>query len=295
MPGWREGHSNRRNVKNLPPNDAIKPENYAILDCLEAYRQPIDGKIELFLCWPGTKIAPQHWRQKSNPYLHSGAVEGYEAVSCPHLDNAWGGLRSGHQYALLTGSTNEKWFYAVGAYQAWNDAIPGPNGRVDVVELYTRSNIHANWHLIMRQTKPKYWPKNRTLPLVPRTVHDNNYSVLDRLEAYRQPTDGKFEFLLCWPGTEIAPQHWRQKSNHAWGGLRSGQRRAVLTGCDCTKDKWFYAVGAYQGWEGSILVPNGPVKVVELWARQPPSSAHTADWGLIMRQTAPDKLWWLVA
>ena len=159
LPGWREGHNNRRNVKNLPPNDTIKPPNYAILDCLEAYRQPIDGKIELFLCWPGTKIAPQHWRQKSNPYLHSGAVEGYEAVSCPHSCNAWGGLRSGDRHTLLTGSTNKKWFYAVGAYQAWNDAIRGPDSPVKVVELWSFDSAEEQWMLIVKQTAPEYWGK----------------------------------------------------------------------------------------------------------------------------------------
>ena len=95
-------------VEDLPleNENGTKPLNFAILDRLEAYRQPIDDKLELLLCWPGTKLAPQHWRQKSNPYLHSGAVKGYEAISCPHSTCSWGGLRSGHTCAVLNGSTN---------------------------------------------------------------------------------------------------------------------------------------------------------------------------------------------
>ena len=241
------GHGDE--VESLPRENrsSINAPNYSALDSLEAYRQPTDGKLELLLCWPDSDIAPQHWRQKSNPYLKSGAVTGYEAISCPHSAHAWGGLQSGHANAVLNGSTNDYWYYAIGSYAPWNGAIPGPSKPVEKVELYARSSTHKNWRLIMRQTAPAYWSRTGLWRLTQTTIDSNNYSALDSLEAYRQPTDGKLELCLCWPETELAPQHWRQKSNpylksgavtgyeaiscphsaHAWGGLQSGHPSAV--------------------------------------------------------------------
>ena len=120
------------------------------------------GKFELQLRWPDTELDPQHWRQKSNPYLRSGAVEGYEAISCPHSANAWGGLQSGHARAVLNGSTDGCWYYAVGSYQDWNGGIPGPKHAVQKVELRTRRSNKDQWVLIMRQTAPHpYWTKTK--------------------------------------------------------------------------------------------------------------------------------------
>ena len=135
--------------------------NFSMLDRLEAYRQPVDGKLELQMRWPDTDLRAQHWKQKSNPYVHSGAVTGYEAISCPHSDHAWGGLQSGHPHAVLNGSTNDDWWhYAIGSYLDWNGGIPGPIDAVQRVELWARRSTEDQWVLIMRQTAPQpYWTK----------------------------------------------------------------------------------------------------------------------------------------
>merc|ERR1711964_692046 len=90
--------------------------NYADLSRLEDYRHPANRTFEFELSWPGTKLPSQHWLQRSNPYDHSGAVVGYSAISCPHSDKNWNGLRSGDSDALLCGSKAGNWYYAIGSY-----------------------------------------------------------------------------------------------------------------------------------------------------------------------------------
>ena len=46
------GHNDDLKVENLPleNENGTKSPNFVILDRLEAYRQPVDGKLELLLC-----------------------------------------------------------------------------------------------------------------------------------------------------------------------------------------------------------------------------------------------------
>ncbi len=60
----------------------------AVLDTLEKYRNPKDGKLEFKLYWPD---AANTWRQSSNP-TKPGPVIGYESVKTPFTGESWGGL-----------------------------------------------------------------------------------------------------------------------------------------------------------------------------------------------------------
>merc|ERR1719265_1041436 len=190
--------------------------NYAILDELEAFRHP-DGKLELRQSWPGEDWQPQHWKQRSNPYVkRSPGVEGYEAVACPHSSHAWGGLEAGHGSALLNGSIGSLWFYAIGSYQEWCGAIPGPESAAECVELHARRPT-GQWVLVMRQTvgEDGWWPRdvwNTEHGGGPGRHEQPNYAILDELEAFRHP-DGKLELRQSWPGEDLQPQHWKQRSN----------------------------------------------------------------------------------
>ena len=119
---------------------------FSILDQLEEMDRNPDGdnKILFELYWPqleGTLKGPrQLWKQSSNPVtgVPGAAVEGYEAVDTPYTSHSWGGLqRTGTSDALLDGSSNNNWWYAVGARKVHNGGIPGPSGKVvSQTELY---------------------------------------------------------------------------------------------------------------------------------------------------------------
>lgn len=38
-----------------------------------------------------------------------------------------------------------------------------------------------------------------------------NYAILDQLEGFRD-VEGKLELKLAWPGADIKPQHWKQRT-----------------------------------------------------------------------------------
>ena len=129
---------------------------FSILDQLEGMGRNPDGdnKILFELYWPeleGTPMGPrQLWKQSSNPVtgVPGAAVEGYEAVDAPYgvLGGAagayWGGLqRSGTSSgALLDGSSNYWWGYAVGTLRSYKGGIPGPDRIVvSQTELYVHT------------------------------------------------------------------------------------------------------------------------------------------------------------
>jgi hypothetical protein len=76
--------------------NAKNPEspNYSILNKLDDSVRGVDGKFEFKIVWPkraGDNF--QHWRQTSNPMeMKKPGVVGYEAITCPHTGNKWGGL-----------------------------------------------------------------------------------------------------------------------------------------------------------------------------------------------------------
>ena len=100
-------------------------------------------KYTFKLRWPGSELKDQIWKQSSNPFI-SNNVSGYEPIDVPYNINFWGGLRNGVGDAVLSGSMNGDWFYAVGTYSMWNGkGIPGPNKAVSRVELYVKRNKYV--------------------------------------------------------------------------------------------------------------------------------------------------------
>ena len=70
------------------------------------------------------------WKQTSNPATVNNTISGYQAVSISWNDNAWGGIAKSSTTAstFIDGSPGTgTWFYALGAYAAWNGGIPGPS------------------------------------------------------------------------------------------------------------------------------------------------------------------------
>ena len=70
------------------------------------------------------------WKQTSNPATANNTISGYQAVSISWSDNAWGGIAKSSTTAstFIDGSPGTgTWFYALGAYAAWNGGIPGPS------------------------------------------------------------------------------------------------------------------------------------------------------------------------
>ena len=124
-------------INPLDPSAA----QFSILDQLEGMGRNPDGdnKILFELYWPeleGTLKGPrQLWKQSSNPVIGvpGAAVEGYEAVDAPYTGCYWGGLERSSHSALLDGSSNSWWWYAVGSRSSY---IPGPcNTGVSQTEL----------------------------------------------------------------------------------------------------------------------------------------------------------------
>lgn len=118
----------------------------------------------------------------------------------------------------------------------------------------------------------------------------DKYSILSKLEYFRQNTNCYFEFKLKYP--TLAPNEqniWKQKSNptfetvknykpiniswtsQGWGGLeRSSLFENTDTFIDGTVNhfNWYYAIGAKNLWQGGIPAWDVPVMdVVELWIR----------------------------
>ena len=80
------------------------------------------------------------WKQTSNPATANNSISGYEAVSISWSANDWGGIAKSSESGLtfVDGSPGTgTWFYALGAYSAWNGGIPGPSrAETNIVTLY---------------------------------------------------------------------------------------------------------------------------------------------------------------
>eukprot|EP01083_Nonionella_stella_P226587 804553_1 len=74
----------------------------------------------------------------------------------------------------------------------------------------------TEWILVFRQTWiDKGWTKD-VLSLNTDNPTAANYSILHKLEKFRNAYDNKFEFKLFWPNNTDKPcQHWKQTSNPA--------------------------------------------------------------------------------
>jgi len=137
---WNSNNGGNRNIdKNGSPN-------YSQLQNLENFRGD-DGKLTFKMTYPGTSnlSSPQIWKQKSNPWTvrnnRNGQVDGYEAISVPYTGNNWGGLRWNGGPCLISGSTNNWWWYAIGSFRPFgNNLIPGANSiQVSKTELYVKN------------------------------------------------------------------------------------------------------------------------------------------------------------
>ena len=119
----------------------------------------------------------------------------------------------------------------------------------------------------------------------------DKYSILSKLEYFRQNTNCYFEFKLKYPSLAPNEQNiWKQKSNptfeavknykpiniswtsQGWRGL---ERSSLFGNTDGTfidgtvnHPNWFYAIGAKNSWQGGIPAWDVPVMDdVELWIR----------------------------
>ena len=136
---WSESNSGNRNIDNPDWN------NYSQLKNLENYRSS-DGKFTFKMSYPKNNklTSPQIWKQTPNPYTvknnRNGQVDGYEEIDVPYTGSYWGGLRWNGDKSILSGSTNNNWWYAIGGFKPFNDLIPGADGTiVDKTELYVKN------------------------------------------------------------------------------------------------------------------------------------------------------------
>mmetsp|Transcript_29969 Transcript_29969/g.26486 ORF Transcript_29969/g.26486 Transcript_29969/m.26486 type:complete len:145 (+) Transcript_29969:70-504(+) len=114
-----------------------------------------------------------------------------------------------------------------------------------------------------------------------------NYSILDRLDKFRDSKDKTFEFKLFWPNNpNLHCQHWKQKSNptkksdvtgyialsikhteNQWDGLKWNGKYCLIAGSSKSSGLWYYALGSYISWNGAMPGPQGAVNKVELWVK----------------------------
>ena len=105
----------------------------------------MDGAYTFKLVWPGSGLQDQIWSQTSDPFK-SKTVQDYVNINSPFNQNYWGGLRFNGQYCVLSGSTNNWWYYAVGSFAEWSGGIPGPYSAVQSVELYVLKPKVGNYN-----------------------------------------------------------------------------------------------------------------------------------------------------
>lgn len=122
---------------------------YSVLSNLENYRLN-DNKFEFLLEYPQLSLTKYNrWKQSINPTKEYEIVgdgtefaPGYEAINIDWNTYYWGGIaRSTTTSTFIDGSYgHNNWYYAIGSYGAWNGGIPGPNPKVDVVNLWIKIN-----------------------------------------------------------------------------------------------------------------------------------------------------------
>lgn len=271
---WKAG------VQSLNP-DNPNADNFAILDKLDDMKSKAGGYTFKMRWADPDNTETMHWKQTSNPFKDRKAgVVGYEPVKVTHTDNAWGGLEfdtSGH--CLMDGSIGiQSWFYCVGYNGTdWGHGIATPSfGRpAKAVELFVMDPKTKSWVLMHRETLPHLnteWVVNKDDP------YNETYGIMDQLESYRNPADGKLELKLNWPDRYNT---WHQDLNPVkasppspgptvpgykainaqftgafWGGIEknANQSQSVLDG-SIGIATWFYAIG-YTGINWSVkLIP----------------------------------------
>jgi hypothetical protein len=112
------------------------------------------------------------WKQTNNPCNEfvtqtstgTGTAAGYEAIQIDWNTNYWGGLTRQNENATINNSCylsgsvgHSNWFFAIGAKEAWNNAVPGPNSapveetelwvRIDTLPKNVKTSLYNNQHL----------------------------------------------------------------------------------------------------------------------------------------------------
>ena len=134
---------------------------YSILYTLnKEYR--INGKFEFLLEYPEINKSNQ-WRQSNNPLhqplIYNKNVTGYTPIDIQMTDNAWCGLYYHASSALLAGSYDGRWHYAIGATnKEFFPCFPGPGTSSKIVSLWVRVRGEPNKCTLRRKLSviPKF-------------------------------------------------------------------------------------------------------------------------------------------
>jgi hypothetical protein len=131
---------------------------YSILDELEEYRRPGDGRFELKMCWPDSGFEKcQHWIQLKNPMHNPSSTNTHvTCVDCPYSSDSdpdgnpvFRGLQYNGATHLLDGDSDGSYFQVGSDSTHWSNyplLFYGPQLKNDVgvdehvtkVELYVR-------------------------------------------------------------------------------------------------------------------------------------------------------------
>lgn len=128
--------SSKEDAKNI--GGANTDSLYSVLYQLEDFRY--NGKFQFKLVYPRNGIT-NIWKQSTNfATATTGGVTGYEAISIGNGANGWAGIEyNTGSYSLADGSVgSDTCYFAIGATTSWSTGtqIPGPQGAVDLVELW---------------------------------------------------------------------------------------------------------------------------------------------------------------
>jgi len=263
-----------------PGKWSVNPSNpnadtFSILDKLENMRNKRGG-YNFKLRWADPDLTEtMHWKQTNNPFItRKSGVVGYEAVNVSHTENNWGGLEfNADGECLMDGSMNTpKWFYCVGYFGldwGYGLAIPSFSRPAYALELFVMDPKSSTWVLVFRQTLPHRWRPDQW-SLNEHDPYNESYAILDQLETFRNPTDGKLELKMNWPDRYNT---WFQTSNPVrttgvqgyeaidvqftaqnWGGLESNNQTTLLDG-SIGVPLWFYSIGYFGSDWTSHLIP----------------------------------------
>ena len=121
-------------------------DKYSVLGNIANYKN--SSNWEFLLQYPNVSATQYNrWTQTSNPVTTTNSVTGYSAIHADWTGSSWGGLAlsSTNTHTLIDGSTGSSWWYAIGAYKAYNGGIPGPNNNiVSTVNLWARIDNLTN-------------------------------------------------------------------------------------------------------------------------------------------------------
>ena len=147
------------------PDDSEIKTKFSLLDQLESFRRPGDGRFEFKMCWPDSGFEScQHWIQLLNPVKNPDLSNTHATcIDCPYFsdtdengdDKFYGLLYSGDDH-LLHGDQDGTYFRlgaesAIGSNSAYANAMYGPQLSNDdgtteypsIVELYVRPDFNG--------------------------------------------------------------------------------------------------------------------------------------------------------